>query len=198
MENFWDKRYAVDEYVYGTQVNAFLQKNEFVFPGKKILALGEGEGRNAVYLASKGYEVLALDQSQVGKQKALFLANQKKVHLEYELGDATEFPLMEDGWAGIYSIFLHMPYTMRVRMHRRVLSALAPGGVFMALYYTPKQLNYGTGGPSELDWLVSEENLKTELKGLRFQLLKETEMTLIEGRGHTGRANAVQCIAVKD
>jgi len=198
MENFWDKRYAVDEYVYGTQANIFLKKHESVFPGKQLLALGEGEGRNAVYLATKGYDVLALDQSSVGKEKALALAERNHVSLEYQIGEASKFPLLEKGWAGIYSLFLHMPYVMRVVMHRRIVSSLKPGGVFLALYYTPEQLNNKTGGPPQLDWLVSADNLKTELKGLRFQLLKETEMKLVEGKGHSDTANVVQCIAVKD
>lgn len=195
-KELWDKRYAVDAYVYGECENLFLKDHFHHLPRGRVLSLGEGEGRNAVFLASKGYTVEAIDLSQKAKEKALLLASKKGVSIDYTVGDAGEFSL-ENPYDGAIAIFSHMPYVARVRVHRRVVQALRPGGVFLALYYTPHQVDYATGGPSAREWLVDSDNLRGELSGMEFPHLKECEMELVEGRLHTGKAHVVQCIARK-
>lgn len=193
----WNERYSTAEYVYGTEPNDFLAEHYQAIPLGKVLCLAEGEGRNAVFLASQGYAVTAVDLSEVGLEKARKLAESKGVHLDLIHADLTDFDLGEEQWDGIVSIFCHLPSSARARLHRQVRNALKPNGVFLLESYTPKQLTFGTGGPSGPDRLVTAENLLEELWGLDFQLIQETERNVSEGTHHTGMGSVVQAIAVK-
>lgn len=193
----WDERYNTEEYVYGTQPNDFLAARFGAIPKGDVLCLGEGEGRNAVFLAEKGYKVTAVDQSAVGLEKARRLAQSRAVSIDCVQADLTDFDLGENQWDGIVSIFCHLPSPLRRRLHQRIPIALKPNGVFMLEAYTPRQLEFGTGGPPTADLLISADDLRSELHGLNFQHLMETERDVVEGQLHTGRASVVQAIASK-
>lgn len=193
----WDERYSQTGYVYGTQPNDFLRIAAVQIPSGPVLSLGEGEGRNAVYLAQFGHEVLAVDQSPVGLAKAQRLATEQGTNIETFCGDLGHYEIVPGSWAGIVSIFCHLPSHVRKKLYASVVNGLRPDGVFALEAYTPEQLSRGTGGPQDPDMLVSLAELTQELTGLRLIHGCELEREVCEGSYHTGRACVVQVIGVR-
>jgi SAM-dependent methyltransferase len=198
--NFWDQRYGEPGFAYGTAPNAFLVEQTARVPAGRVLCLAEGEGRNAVFLATRGYHVHAIDQSPVGLRKATELARNAGVKIATQVGDLGEIKLEAGEWNGIVSIFAHMPAVLRKSLHAKVVAALAPGGVFVLEAYTRRQLEIGgIGGPNEqqLDYFMSIASLREELSGLEFVHAEETFRDIDEGRFHRGRGAVVHVIAAK-
>jgi SAM-dependent methyltransferase len=193
----WDQRYAVEEYVYGTTPNDFLAAQAPRLPRGRALCLAEGEGRNAVYLAEQGYDVVAVDASQQGMAKAQRLAAERGVRIETQVADLAGYAIPVGTWDLIVSIFCHLPPPVRRPLHHAAVLGLRPGGAFLLEAYTPRQLEFGTGGPPTAELLMSLPSLREELKGLSFVHAVETEREVIEGRLHTGRAAVVQVLALK-
>lgn len=193
----WDERYSTDVYIYGTQPNGFLSNKFHALPKGKILSLAEGEGRNAVFLAKQGYSVTAVDSSSIGLRKAQKLAEDNDVVIECVHADLTEFEFGENCWDGIISIFCPLPSELRADVYKKVESSLRTGGVFLTESYTPKQIEYGTGGGNCIDTMQSKESLARELKKLHFSHLVEVEREVVEGIYHTGMASVVQAIGLR-
>ncbi|WP_018170043.1 cyclopropane-fatty-acyl-phospholipid synthase family protein [Thioalkalivibrio sp. ALMg9] len=193
----WDERYAEDDYVYGTEPNDFLRAAVANVPRGRALCLAEGEGRNAVFLAQQGFDVLAVDSSAVGLQKAQRLAEDRGVQIETLVADLADYAIEPDSWDLIVSIFCHLPPDVRRRLHAEVVAGLRPGGVFILEAYTPAQLEWGTGGPPIAELMMTREALTEELDGLEFEEAVERERDVIEGRFHTGRGAVVQVLAHK-
>lgn len=193
----WDERYAEDDYVYGTEPNDFLRAAVANVPRGRALCLAEGEGRNAVFLAQQGFDVLAVDSSAVGLQKAQRLAEDREVQIETLVADLADYAIEPDSWDLIVSIFCHLPPDVRRRLHAEVVAGLRPGGVFILEAYTPAQLEWGTGGPPTAELMMTREALTEELDGLEFEEAVERERDVIEGRFHTGRGAVVQVLAHK-
>lgn len=194
----WNQRYNQPEYVYGTQPNDFLVSVAASIPRGKLLSLGEGEGRNAVYLASLGYDVTAVDSSEVGLEKARRLAAKKDVNISTITADLGDFQIQPNSWDAIISIFCHVPSAIRVPLHQAVVRGLKPGGVLVLEAFTPRQLAMGTGGPASPDMLMTLASLRQELAGLRFVQAVELDRKVVEGQFHTGQAAVVQIVGVKD
>jgi len=193
----WNERYSTAEYVYGTEPNDFLREIFGRIPKGKVLSLGEGEGRNAVFLAGLGCDVLAVDQSPVGLEKARRLAELRGVKINTVVDDLAGYEIVPGSWDAIISIFCHLPSKLRRAMHRKVVKGLKSGGVFVLEAYTPAQLQFKTGGPTSLDFLAPLSTLKEELPGLDFEKAHELERLVVEGQFHTGRAAVVQILARK-
>jgi 2-polyprenyl-3-methyl-5-hydroxy-6-metoxy-1,4-benzoquinol methylase len=191
----WDQRYAVDEYVYGTLPNDFLVSRVALLPRGRVLCLGEGEGRNAVWLAQRGFEVHAVDASAVGLEKARRLAHARGVAITTHVADLAQFDSAPGEWDAIVSIFCHLPPAARARVHGRIAHWLRPGGVFLLEAYTPDQLALATGGPPVAELMMSLAELRRELGGLRIEHGVETVRRVIEGRLHQGDGAVVQVIA---
>ncbi|MBK9990154.1 MAG: class I SAM-dependent methyltransferase [Verrucomicrobia bacterium] len=193
---FWDNRYAAAEgFVFGTAPNDFLAEMAVQIPSGPVLCIGEGEGRNAVHLATLGHDVTALDQSAVGLAKARQLAATRGVQIATQVADL-ETAVIEPGrWAGIVSIFVHLPVDLRRKVYAGVVRGLMPGGVFILEAYTPAQLAFGSGGPKDVALLMTLSALREELAGLDLLVAREIERAVIEGSGHTGRAAVVQVVA---
>ena len=162
-----------------------------------MLSLGEGEGRNGVLLAERGYEVVGVDESEVGLEKARRLARERGVPLTTVCADLAEYRIEPGAWSGIVSIFCHLPPELRRRIHGEVVEGLCPGGVFILEAYTPEQLRYATGGPSNPELLVRLEDVRAELEGLRLVVAREVERPVREGRCHHGPAAVLQVVAEK-
>lgn len=193
----WDERYSTTEFVYGKEPNTFLAANSHYLPKGKVLCLADGEGRNGVYLAQQGYQVEAVDGSTAGMQKALALATEKNVTLHTTVADLAEYTIQPDNYSGIVSIFCHLPEKLRIAVHKQAVAGLRQGGIFILEAYTPAQLAFVTGGPKDIDMLMTLAALKEELRGLDVILAQEIERDVIEGTFHTGRAAVVQVIARK-
>lgn len=195
--NFWNERYATSQYVYGTEPNDFLRQMASRIPKGPVLCLAEGEGRNAVFLAERGYSVTGVDGSAAGLAKAQALAASRGVELKTQVVDLADYVIEPGAWAGVVSIWAHLPPLLRRRLHAEVVAGLAPGGVFILEAYTPEQLKFGTGGPSDPSLCMTLAALRTELAGLEIVVGRECEREVIEGVGHTGRASVVQVCAVR-
>lgn len=193
----WDERYRSGEFVYGREPNDFLAAFAGRIPGGRVLCLAEGQGRNAVYLAGLGYQVTGVDSSAVGLEMARKLAAEKGVEIETINADLESFVIGENCWEGIVSIFCHLPPPVRKVLHRKVVAGLRPGGIFILEAYTPRQLEFRTGGPTSPDLLMTLDALRSELQGLDFIHAAEVERDVIEGTLHTGKASVVQVAAVK-
>jgi SAM-dependent methyltransferase len=198
MDNsMWNQRYSQPGFAYGTDPNAFLVSVAERIPKGRVLSLGEGEGRNAVFLASLGYDVVAVDASGVGLGKAHQLATERGVTVTTIHSDLATFQIEPESWDGIISIFCHVPSAMRIRLHCSVVNALKPGGVFVLEAYSPKQLLFDTGGPKEVDRLISLDDLQQELSGLQLVHAREMQRDVREGKYHTGPSSVVQIVGIR-
>src|SRR4051794_14754069 len=162
----WDERYSKPGFAFGTEPNDFLASVANLIPPGPVLTLGEGEGRNAVFLAGLGHEVTAVDQSEVGLAKARRLAEEKGVCVQTQQADLRDYAIQAGAWAGIVSIFCHLPPSIRVPLYAAVVRGLRPGGILILESYTPRQCGRGTGGPSSPELMLTLETLAIELGGL--------------------------------
>lgn len=198
VQEFWNQRFGRDEYVYGTSPNTFLESSAQFFPASgKVLCIAEGEGRNALFLCQQGHTVNAVDLSTEGKAKAERLAQQHGVSLEYAICDLNDFDYGENQWNAIVSIFAHVDSASRKNIYHKAIASLKPGGIFLLESYHPRQLEYGTGGPKDVDMLVTLEDLRTHFQGLEVLHEAELERDVTEGSFHTGNAYVTQLIVRK-
>jgi SAM-dependent methyltransferase len=196
MKDFWNQRYSGSGFSYGELPNDFLAEVADRLPPGPLLCLGEGEGRNAVFLARRGHAVTAVDQSEVGLAKARALAARHQISITTIVADLADFEL-GSGWAAIISIWCHLPGALRERLHDAIPAALAPGGAFVIEAYTPAQIPFGTGGPKDPDMLPTAAELAEGLPGLTWELLAEREREVDEGAFHGGRSAVVAGLAFK-
>lgn len=196
--SFWDERYGADEYMYGKEPNDFLKLHIDQLPHGSVMCLADGEGRNSVFIASTGRATWSVDLSEQGPIKTQRLAAERKVEVTAESADLETYELGENRWDAIVSIFAHMPKHIREELHRRVVRALKPGGVFLLEAYTPSQVGRGTGGPQDANLTMNLEDLRLELSPLTIELGQEIERNVVEGTLHTGLASVVQVIARKE
>jgi SAM-dependent methyltransferase len=196
--NIWDQRYGREEFFYGTEPNDFLRAHAQLIPkGGTVLCLAEGEGRNAVYLASLGYRVTGVDGSAVGIAKLRKLAAQQKVSVTAIVSDLGAFEIAPDAWDAIVSIWCHLPVPLRSRVYRACVAGLKPGGTFLLEAYHPRQLTFKTGGPPTADLMATLDALRGELDGLELIEARELERMVQEGQGHHGQSAVVQVVARK-
>lgn len=193
----WDERYSQPGFAFGTEPNEFLAATAERIPLGRVLSLGEGEGRNAAFLASLGHQVVALDQSEVGLAKARRLAVDRGLKIETLCADLERFSIEPAAWSGIVSIFCHLPPQIRVPLYADVVRGLKPGGVFVLEAYTSHQIGRGTGGPKDPKMMPSLAVLTAELDGLEFVHACELERDVREGAYHTGVASVVQVVGVR-
>lgn len=192
----WDSRYAADGYVFGTAPNAFLAQVADHIPRGRVLCLADGEGRNGVFLAERGYEVVSVDVSPVGLAKARRLADARGVRIWAVAADLDDVRVERGGWSGIVSVFAHVEPARRMRIHRRAVAGLVPGGAFVLEGFTPRQFG-GTAPAGEHARMPDAALLRRELDGLRFHVLREVRRALDEGPQHTGEGEVVQVLAFK-
>ena len=196
---FWDERYSGEQLVYGEAPNGFLASVTGRFPSSgRALDIGAGEGRNALFLASCGLDVLAVDQSSVGMRKAERLARERGLGLRTQAVDLSDFDAEPESFDVVSSIFVHLPAALRSAVHQRIRSWLRPGGVFVLEAYAPDQLTRGTGGPKDPALLAPLEVIVGELEGLRIEHQSALVRDVTEGQFHTGEASVVQVLARKD
>lgn len=193
----WDERYSESEYAYGKEPNSWLVSVAEQIPQGRVLCLCEGEGRNAVFLARQGCQVTAVDASAVGMAKARQLAKERGVEIDTVVSDLADFSIAPGAWDAIVSIFCHVPPKLRVSVHKQCVAGLKPGGMLILEAYTPRQIDYGTGGPPVAEMTMALAALREELSGLEFLHARELERDVVEGRYHTGKGAVVQIVARK-
>jgi SAM-dependent methyltransferase len=203
MKEFWDSRYAEEAYAYGITPNAFLKETlERYKVGGKILFPAEGEGRNAVYAAQQGLEVTAFDISQEGKNKALKLAAEVGVRINYEVGNFPQLACAEQKYDYIALVFAHFPPPVLANYHQQFVKMLNQGGLLILEGFSKNHLAYQAenpqaGGPKNVEMLFSVDTLKADFAGLEFLELEEKEVLLSEGQFHQGLSRVVRLVGRK-
>lgn len=195
--NLWDQRFAEPGFAYGVEPNDFLREVSPRLRVGRVLCLGEGEGRNAVFLAQRGHAVTAVDASAVGLEKARGLAQSRGVTITTVHADLASFNIEPAGWDTIVSIWCHLPSALRRRVHAQVRGGLAPGGAYVVEAYTPEQLRFSTGGPRDIDLLLTRAELEADFGGLSFAVIRQLEREVREGRFHQGRSAVVQALVAQ-
>ncbi|PKP09914.1 MAG: SAM-dependent methyltransferase [Bacteroidetes bacterium HGW-Bacteroidetes-4] len=197
MSEFWNQKYGTPDYLYGVDPNAFIKEQlQDLQPGN-ILFPAEGEGRNAVYAAQLGWNVLAFDTSNEARKKALKLADSKNISLDFRLLDYQMAAFEPETFDAIGLVFTHLLPPLRSTMHQKYLEWLKPGGTILLEAFTPEQLNYSSGGPKALEMLFTREQLKADFKGAKSIRIEEKIITLDEGPGHQGPASVIRCVVKK-
>jgi 2-polyprenyl-3-methyl-5-hydroxy-6-metoxy-1,4-benzoquinol methylase len=195
---FWNERYASEHLVYGESPNDYLVGIADRLPTTgKALDIGAGEGRNALFLASHGLEVLAIDQSDVGMQKAMRIAHERGLELRTQVVDLQDFDVDENSFDVISSIFVHLPSALRAKVHRDVGKWLKPGGFFVLEAYAPDQIERETGGPKDPALLAPLDHILRELNDLDIEYQASLIRNVTEGHFHTGEASVVQVLVRK-
>jgi len=195
----WEKRFSVPDYVFGTAPNAFLASQAAMLPKSgTALAVADGEGRNGVWLAEHGLDVLSIEWSPTALAKARALAAQRGVALRTAQVDIVqwEWPAAEfDVVAAIFIQFLTPDERHQVFAGMR--KALRPGGLLLIEGYRPEQLNYKTGGPSQVENLYTRAQLEAEFGGLSELRIAEHDSLTSEGTGHVGMAALIDLVGRK-
>ncbi len=195
MSDMWDQRYSEHADAFGEHANDFLVSAWHHIPRGvgPVLCIGDGQGRNGVFLATQGFDVVSVDLSTVGLAHATELAERRGVAVTTVAADLAEWVPPPD-CAAVVSIFCHMPSAVRSAAYPRLVAALAPGGVWIMESYTPDQIGRGTGGPSSPDPMHDRVTIQRELATLQTVQLDELVRPVVEGSFHTGDAAVVQYV----
>jgi 2-polyprenyl-3-methyl-5-hydroxy-6-metoxy-1,4-benzoquinol methylase len=197
MKAFWNQRYAENDYAYGTTPNLFLKSQLALIPKGKILFVAEGEGRNAVYVAQQGFEVVAFDSSEEGKNKAQRLAKQHQVGIDYQVADIEDIQFEANSFDAVVFIFAHFPAEVREAYYQKTLCFLKPGGHIVFEGFGKAQIHLNSGGPKQVDMLFSETEIKTIFSNVDFKFIETTDIHLDEGPFHQGKANVVRFLGMQ-
>ena len=195
----WQSRFAAADYVFGEAPNAFLARQQAILPkAGKALAVADGEGRNGVWLAERGLDVVSLDFSPNAQDKARALAVKRGVAITTELGDVLSYAWPTARYDVIAVIFIQfMGPADRARVFTGIRQALKPGGLLLLEGYTPKQIQYGTGGPKEAENMYTRALLEQEFGGFGDCRIEDYEVEMHEGSGHGGMSAVIDLVARK-
>ncbi len=196
MKHFWDQRYAENETVYGYQPNQYFKLFIDLHKPGKILLPAEGEGRNALYAASKGWQVDAFDYSEVAREKALSQAEANDVVINYEIKDVTQFVAIEQ-YDAVALIYLHLPPDIRKSFHREIVKALKPGGFLLLEAFAKEQATLDSGGPRDPEMLYDAASICNDFQFLHQISCEQKEIILKEGDYHQGKAAILRMLAQK-
>jgi 2-polyprenyl-3-methyl-5-hydroxy-6-metoxy-1,4-benzoquinol methylase len=196
---FWDQRYAAPEYIFGRAPNRFLVSQRAWFgPGRHVLDVATGEGRNAVWLARAGCAVTGMDISPLAIEKARRLAAEEGVTVRFEVADLRGWVWQAGAFDAVVSVFIQFAAPAeRVRMFDGFWTTLRPGGVLVLQGYTPRQLEYKTGGPPQAEHMYTEGLLRTAFARWEIVHLHEHDDELSEGTKHVGMSALIDLVARK-
>ena len=196
MKDFWNDRYANRAYAYGTEPNAFFKSQIDQRPAGRILLPAEGEGRNAVYAAKLGWEVVAFDQSEAGEKKAMQLAEATQTSISYRIEDAMDFN-EANAFDLIFYGFFHLPPTVLQPVYDHLNTFVKPNGLILLEGFSTKNMGRGSGGPQNEAMLFTTSRVKSLLHDFKTLEVWEEEIILNEGPFHQGNACVIRAIGVK-
>ena len=197
---FWNERFDKKEFIFGKEPNEYLveQVSLYLKPNSSVLCIADGEGRNGVWLAKQGMRVTSFDVSDIALSKANQFAADNKVNIEYSLCDTDGFDWQTNSYDAVVAIFIQFADPeMRARIFKQVHQTLKLGGLFILQGYTPKQLEYKTGGPSLIEHLYTEEMIRELSQDFEILQLQCYEKELSEGARHTGMSALLGMVAKK-
>jgi 2-polyprenyl-3-methyl-5-hydroxy-6-metoxy-1,4-benzoquinol methylase len=192
----WDARFAGDEYIFGTAPNAFLAaQRPRLAAGQRALSVADGEGRNSVWLARQGLAVSAFDIAPRGVAKARALAERAGVAVDYHVASVEDWPWTPEAFDVAAAIFVQFAApALREKMFAGILQTLKPGGWLLLQGYTPRQLEYRTGGPPRAEHLYTPELLQQAFAGHEIVELRSHDTVLAEGTQHAGLSALIDCV----
>ncbi|MGB0127521.1 MAG: class I SAM-dependent methyltransferase [Rhodocyclaceae bacterium] len=195
--SFWDQRFDQEDYLFGKEPNAFLvSQAPLLRPGQRALSVADGEGRNSVWLALEGLDVTAVELSAPAIAKARRLADERGVNVGFHQADLLDWDFGQGRYDVIAAIFIQfLAPVEREVVFQRMAAALRPGGWLILQGYTPKQLEYRTGGPPCAENLYTSDLLMGAFAGLEIMHLWEHEAHVVEGTGHVGWSALIDLVA---
>ena len=196
-KEYWNDRYKSNETVYGHQPNAFFKEQILKLNPGKLLLPAEGEGRNALFAASIGWQVTAFDFSAEAMNKAIHAATLNHLTIDYTIQDIGEIRLPEQTYDAIGIIYVHQQPALRKAFHQQCVKALKPDGVLIFEAFSKQQIKNTSGGPKDISMLHSIETLLDDFEGLHISYSKTEDLFLDEGQFHAGHANVVRVLAAK-
>jgi len=198
-KDFWNSRFASESYVFGTSPAAFLVDNaRYIPPRSRVLVPADGEGRNSVFLAELGHRVVATDIAEEGIAKARRLSEARGVSVEFQHLDLQGWRWPDAQFDAAVAIFIQFaPPAFRDEIFAGLKRAVRPGGVVLLHGYTPKQLEYRTGGPSIVEQLYTEALLRAAFADWELIRVEAYERELDEGPGHKGRSAVIDLVACR-
>jgi SAM-dependent methyltransferase len=195
----WDQRYAVPDYLFGTDPADFLRAEAHRLPpSSRVLCVADGEGRNSVHLAALGHRVTAMDGSTVAIEKARALAARRGVSVDFHHADIEHWPWQLDAFDAVVAIFIQFADpAFRTAIHRGIAQTLRPGGLLLMHGYAPRQVGYGTGGPPDAENMYTLPQLLQDFAGWPVLHAADRDAVIQEGRGHSGNSALVDFIAFR-
>lgn len=195
----WDARFAREDYIFGLAPNVFLtQQAHRLAAGMRALCVADGEGRNSVWLAQRGLEVVAFDIAPLGVAKARRLAERCGVRVDYRVASVEEWDWTPEAFDVVAAIFVQFAApAVRAKMFEGMLETLTPGGWLLLQGYTPRQLRYRTGGPPCAEHLYTPELLRAAFGAHDIVELREHDDVLAEGTQHAGMSALIDCVVRK-
>lgn len=197
MKEMWNERFSAKDYVYGKEPNEFFRVQLTKLNPGKILMLAEGEGRNGVFAAKLGWQVDAVDLSEKAKEKALALATESNVSINYEVSDLEEYYFKEETYDAVGIFFMHLPYELTEKIAQKAIASLKSGGKIISEVYEKEQLGRSSGGPKDPELLYSLEDYVNYYNTLEFDLFKKEIVDLSEGPLHIGEACVIRFVGSK-
>jgi len=196
-KEFWNQKYNIKGFLYGKEPNEFLTSciNNFS-KSERILFLGEGEGRNAVYFAKKGYDVRALDISDIALGKLQNFAKEEEVSVKTTCLDLEQWKPKKK-FGGILASFLQLESPLKEQVFQNIENGLKPGGFFVGEFFSKKQLNHKSGGPTDENLLYAVDSFRGLFKSSIIHKLLEEEVELSEGSRYQGKASVIRLIIQK-
>ena len=195
----WDERYAVEHFVFGEEPNAFLRScADYLRPGMRVLALADGEGRNGVWLAQQGLDVLSTDISSRAQEKARHLARERGVNVDFDVVDLASWSWPEEEFDLVAAIFIQFAGPdLREFIFKAIKGALKPGGLLLLEGYRPEQVEYGTGGPPTVENMYTLSMLSEAFSEFEIVSLVAYDADIEEGLGHRGKSALIDLVALK-
>jgi SAM-dependent methyltransferase len=160
----WDERYSATEYLWTESANRFLVDEMAELPFGRALDVACGEGRNAVWLAERGWQVTGVDFSQVGIDKGRRMAADRGVHVDWVCADVTTWSAPESAFDLVVALYLQLPASERAAALRSAVRALAGGGTLLVVAHDLENLTSGTGGPQDPSVLYRPEDVLGDLE----------------------------------
>ena len=193
----WDQRFSIDDYLFGKEpAQALLKFEKYLVPKGETLVIADGEGRNSVYLASKGFKVTTSDYSKVASRKARALADKKNVEVNYRVEDFFDIVWSEKQYDNVVGIcFQFVPQEKINEVMLGLKAATKKGGTLLVHGYTPKQINFGTGGPKDVSLMYTKETFTGLFNENDIILIEEYQANLSEGVGHNGQSAMIDFVA---
>ena len=193
----WDERFSIEDYLFGAEpAQALVKLEHYLIPQGDTLVIADGEGRNSVYLASKGFKVTATDASTVANLKAKALAASRNVAVDYQVEDFFDIDWSAKQYDNIVGIFFQFIPPDKIKQVLTALrTAIKKGGTLLIHGYTPQQIELATGGPKDVSLMYTKELFEDMFENVEILVNKEYQMQLTEGSGHNGPSALIDFVA---